>query len=139
MNEILRQASIEVVVPFHDLDPMNVAWHGNYLKYFELARCELLESFDYNYPQMEASGYLWPIVDLRVKYVQPARFEQRLVVTAKLVEVVNRMRIDYEIRCAQSGKRLTRGHSIQVAVDKASGEMQFVSPPALLERLGVTP
>ena len=70
----MRHAEIELSPAFHDLDPMNVVWHGNYIKYLELARCALLQGFDYDYPQMHASGYLWPIVDLRTKYVRSARF-----------------------------------------------------------------
>ena len=55
-------ASVDVEVPFHDVDAMQVAWHGHYVKYFELARCALLRRFDYDCPQMQTSGYLWPIV-----------------------------------------------------------------------------
>ena len=33
----------EITVEFYDLDPMNVVWHGNYVKYLEKARCDLLE------------------------------------------------------------------------------------------------
>ncbi len=65
-------ASVDVEVPFHDVDAMNVAWHGHYVKYFEIARCALLRRFDYDYPQMQASGYLWPIVDCHLKYIRPA-------------------------------------------------------------------
>ena len=105
-------------------------------KYFELARCALLESFDYDYPQMRASGYAWPIVDLRAKYVRSARYGQRLVVRATLVEWENRLKIDYLVSDADTGEVLTRATSIQVAVDVATGEMCFASPNALLERLG---
>jgi acyl-CoA thioester hydrolase len=35
---------VELEVPFFDLDPMNIVWHGNYVKYLEVARCALLET-----------------------------------------------------------------------------------------------
>ena len=130
-------AEIEVSPAFHDLDPMDVVWHGHYLKYLELARCALLQGFDYDYPQMQASGYLWPIVDLRTKYLRPARYGQRLLVRAELTEWEVRMRIDYVIRDAESGEAITRGHTIQVAVDMASGEMCFATPDIFRKRLGV--
>ncbi|WP_406662855.1 acyl-CoA thioesterase [Gallaecimonas sp. GXIMD1310] len=131
-----REATVEIQVPFHDLDPMQVTWHGNYLRYFEVARCALLESFDYNYPEMEASGYLWPIVDLKVKYVRPAVLNQALLVTAKLTEFQNRLGMSYEVRCKETGACMTKGKTVQVAVDKSSGEMQFVSPQVLFDKLG---
>jgi acyl-CoA thioester hydrolase len=132
-------AEIELTPAFHDLDPMEVVWHGHYMKYLELARCALLQRFDYDYPQMRESGYLWPIVDLRTKYVRSARFGQRLKVRAQIVEWENRLKIDYLISDAASGEVVTRAHSIQVAVDLRTGEMCFASPAALLERLGIAP
>ena len=128
---------IEITPAFHDLDPMGVVWHGNYLKYLELARCALLQRFDYDYGQMRDSGYFWPIVDLRTKYVRPARGNQRLKVRAEIVEWENRLKIAYRIRDAQSGEVLTRAHTIQVAVDIATGEMCYASPAILLTRLGI--
>ena len=128
-------ASIQVSVPFHDVDAMNVAWHGHYLKYFELARCELLQRIDYDYPQMKDSGFLWPIVECQLKYVRPATYGQRLQVRATLAEYENRIRIVYEIADAISGERLTKGYTIQVAVDAQTREMQFVSPAILIENV----
>lgn len=128
---------IEVTPAFHDLDPMAVVWHGNYLKYFELARCALLQRFDYDYGRMKESGHAWPIVDLRSKFVRSARFNQRLKVRAQIVEWENRLKITYRIRDAQTDEVLTRAYTIQVAVDMATGEMCYASPAILLTRLGI--
>jgi acyl-CoA thioester hydrolase len=130
---------IEVVPAFFDLDPMDIVWHGHYVKYIELARCALLERFDYSYPQMRASGYAWPVVDLRMKYVRSASYAQKLLVRAEIVEWENRLRIEYLMRDALTGARVHRASSIQVAVDMSTREMCFVCPPVLWQRLGVTP
>ena len=128
-------ATIDVEVPFHDVDSMQVAWHGHYVKYFELARCALLRRFDYDYPQMQTSGYLWPIVECHLKYVRPALYGQKLSVQASLLEYENRIKIAYQIRDIESGERMTKGHTIQVAVDAATRELQFVSPPVVVRKL----
>jgi len=131
----LLSATIDVVVQFHDCDPMGVVWHGHYFKYFEVARCALLQRFDYDYPQMMDSGFFWPLIDAQVRYIGTARYGDVLTVQADLIEWENRLRIDYRIRHRDSGKRLTKGHSIQVAVTIASGEMQLASPPILRQKL----
>lgn len=128
---------ITLAPAFHDCDPMNVVWHGHYFKYLELARCALLQRYDYDYPQMLESGYMWPVVDARVKYIRPLLFNQPLRVVARIVEWENRLKIQYEILDAASGQVLTRAHTIQVAVDAASNEMLYLCPPVLWERLGV--
>ncbi|UTF59730.1 thioesterase family protein [Gilvimarinus sp. DA14] len=122
-----------VKVPFYDVDSMGIVWHGHYIKYFEDARCALLDAFDYNYEAMSESGYGYPVVDLRLKYVKPARFNRLLKVVATLEEWEVRLKIDYRIIDLETGETLTKGHSVQVAVDLANGEMCFATP-AVLQR-----
>ncbi len=121
-------ASIDTQVQFYDLDPMEIMWHGNYVKLFEEARCALLDKLEYNYPQMLADGYGWPVVDLRVKYVAPARFGMRIRVTATLREYLNRMVIDYQVTEIATGVRLTKGQTTMVCVEVDTGAMQFETP-----------
>lgn len=139
LNDPRFTAEVELTVPFHDVDMMGVVWHGNYFRYFEIAREALLNQFNYGYRQMKESGYLWPVVDTRVRYRDVLTFEQRFRVRARLEEYENRLRIGYEIVDAVSGKRTTTGYTIQVAVEEKSREMSFVSPDILFERMGVTP
>lgn len=129
--------SIDLEIPFHDVDMMEIVWHGHYAKYFEIARCALLDTINYNYPQMRDSGYAWPVIDLRIRYAKPAIFRQVVIVRAEIVEWENRLKINYLITDKQSGARLTKGYSIQVAVDMATQQMCFASPTVLLEKLGL--
>lgn len=135
--KIIRATSIIIDVPFYDVDAMQVVWHGNYVKYLEVARCELLRLFDYDYLQMQQSGYVWPIVDMRIKYVGPAKFARKIEAFAELVEVEHRLKINYRIIDVESGQLLTKAHTVQVAVAIDSGEMQFESPAILFEKLGL--
>jgi acyl-CoA thioester hydrolase len=130
-------AEVEMQVQFFDLDPMEIVWHGRYVKYLEVVRCALLDKIDYNYVQMKASGFSWPVIDMHLRYVAPATFGQRLKLRADIVEWENRLKIDYLITDADSGKRLNRASTVQVAVEMASGAMCFVSPPVLFDKLGV--
>ncbi|TLX54127.1 acyl-CoA thioesterase [Stutzerimonas nosocomialis] len=127
------QAELELLVPFFDVDSMDVVWHGHYVKYLEQARCALLERIGHGYVQMRESGYAWPIVDLQLRYLRPALFNQRIVVRADLVEWEHRLKINYLIVDAGNGERLTRGTSVQVAVEIATREMQMASPRVLVD------
>lgn len=129
--------SVTLEIPFQDLDPLEICWHGHYVGYFERARGALLRTIDYDYPEMRASNYAWPIIELYIRYAQPLRYRQRIEVEAILTEWENRLRIDYVIRDVETGKRLTRGYTVQVAVDMRSGEMCMVNPAVLAEKLGV--
>ncbi|MEN0038227.1 MAG: acyl-CoA thioesterase [Cellvibrio sp.] len=130
-------ASVEIDVPFHDVDMMEIAWHGHYVRYFEIARCKLFDQLDYNYRQMRDSGYAWPVIDLHVRYVQPLHFQQKVTVTAWIAEWENRLRVQYLITDTE-GKRLTKGHTDQVAINMKTNELMLATPAILLEKLGIT-
>ncbi|MGR9086645.1 MAG: acyl-CoA thioesterase [Gammaproteobacteria bacterium] len=135
----IYSAEIHLQIPFHDVDMMAVVWHGHYAKYFEIARCALLDRIDYNYRAMRDSGYAWPVIDLRLRYVKPAVFGQNIIVKAEIAEWENRLKMNYLITDSLTGARLVKGHTIQVAVDMQKGEMCLESPAVLFDKLGVKP
>ena len=137
MSKPIVACEVEIEVPFFDVDLMEIVWHGHYVKYFEIARCVLLDKIDYSYMKMRESGYTWPVIDLRIRYARPARFEQKLMVHAEISEWENRLKINYRIVDQQTGARLTRGHTCQVAVDSVTEEMCYESPAILWEKLGL--
>jgi acyl-CoA thioester hydrolase len=126
-------AEVTVKVQFYDLDPMQVVWHGNYARFLEQGRCALLDKIGFNYEAMSRSGFQWPIVDMRLKFVKPLRLGQEAKVAATLAEYENRLKIDYLITDLATGEIVTKAQTIQVAVDMATGELCFESPLALRE------
>lgn len=135
----LPTAEVIIDIPFFDIDVLGVAWHGHYVKYLEIARGALMATFDYNYTAMEQSGYSWPITELKLRYVKPARLGQKIGVFAKLREFELRLVIDYVITDVETGARLSKGYTIQVPVDMETEEMQFGAPPVLYRKLGFEP
>ncbi|GAA0786515.1 MULTISPECIES: acyl-CoA thioesterase [Pseudomonadati] len=126
---------MDMVIPFHDVDSMGITWHGNYLRYFEVARCKLLDKLDYNYRQMQASGFAWPVVDLQIKYVKSSSFDQLITVKASIVEWENRLKINYQIIDTHTGQRITKGYTIQAAVDMATQELCFITPNVFQDKI----
>lgn len=120
---------------FYDLDPMNIVWHGNYARFFEKARAALLTKIDYSYEQMVAGGHVWPVVDMALRYYKPLKLAQRFEVEAGIVEWEHRLKISYQIRDAADGGKITRGHSVQVAVDSATEEMLWETPQVFRDRI----
>lgn len=129
--------SVEITLKpqFYDVDPMQVVWHGNYARYFEQARCELLDKIDYNYDAMRRSGYIWPIVDMQTRYVRPIKCFQEIIVTATLVEYENRLKIKYIIFDKETSEVLTKAHTVQLAVLADSGELCIETPVILTQKI----
>lgn len=137
MTKTFASATVGIEIPFHDIDVMGIVWHGHYAKYLEIARCAMLDTIGYNVPEMKASGYAWPVIEMNTRYAAPLLFQQKVQVEASLVEVENRMKINYRIFDLETGKRLSKAYTVQVAVSIESGEMLFASPRALLDKLPV--
>lgn len=124
--------SVLIKAQFYDLDPMQIVWHGNYVRYLEDARSALLDHIGYNYEQMAQSGYAWPIVDLRVKYVKSVKLLQEIKVIATLLEYENRLKISYRIYDAASEDVLTKAETVQFPVSLKTGDVSLDSPEVFL-------
>lgn len=131
--------SLEIEVPFFDVDAMQIVWHGHYVKYLEMARCAFLSAIQYDYREMGVQGFSWPIVQLHVKYVKPAVFGQKIRVDLAVVEIESCLRIDYTLVDVASGAKLTQASTTQVAVSLATGEMQFQTPDSWLNAIRACP
>jgi acyl-CoA thioester hydrolase len=129
--------SVDTIIKaqFYDLDPMDIVWHGNYARFLEQGRCDALDRLGFNYTQMKESGFAFPIVEMRVKYVAPIRFQQEFAITTTLMEYENRLRFDYVIRDLATHTVLTRARTIQVAVRIDTGELCLECPPVLIDRV----
>jgi acyl-CoA thioester hydrolase len=125
----------EFKVEFYDVDPMNIVWHGNYIKYFELARCALLDKIGYGYNEMKDSGFAFPVTTLSVKYIKPLQFGDRVRAKAVLVEFENCIKIKYELYNALTGEKTTKGESSQMAYNMVKDEACFVCPGVFIEKV----
>jgi len=136
MKSVYATVQKEIKIQFYDLDPMDVVWHGNYVRFFEDARSELLNKIGYNYQEMKNSGYAWPVIDLHIRYIKSIKFKHKIIIQADLVEYEFRLKILYTIFEKNNKTCLCKGHTVQVAIDYKTKEMQFASPQILAHKLG---
>ena len=130
------EKEIEITVPFYDLDPMHVVWHGNYVKYMEQGRCALLADCSMTYDDMDQYGFVFPVVTMRVKYVKPATFGQKIIVRTIHFPDENFLIFRYEILDAETRKKLCVAETKQMAVDARTHESCFQLPEPFLTTFG---
>lgn len=127
--------SVQIDVPFFDVDAYRVVWHGNYARYLEVARCQLLQNIGICYDRMEEAGYFFPVVDMHIKYVKPLVFKQKIDVEARLVAWEHKLVIHYVVCDAETGERMTRAHTHQVAVSMPGQITQFQLPSFITQAI----
>ncbi len=125
----------QVRVRYADADPMNVVYYGNYAQYFEVGRVESLRALGISYKLIEDLGIMLPVVELNVKYLRPARYDDLLTITSQIKQlpVDHRIIFDQEIH-NEEGKLLTIGTVKLYFMDKLLGKKTCM-PPILAEKL----
>lgn len=128
---------IAVRIPFHDLDPMHIVWHGNYLKYFDQARFALFRQAGVDlYAYYQKTGLLFPITKTSTKHIIPLTYGEQVNCRATVVEASVKIVIDFEIRRRKSGEICTKGRSEQVTVKSPEMIMLFEVPAEIRLALG---
>ena len=117
---------------YHHTDQMGIVHHSNYVKFFEVARTEWLRAMGVTYAEMERRGVMMPIVDVAVKYRNPALYDELISVTAFVDEVpMARMTFRYEVR-GEDGREIATGSTTLGFIDSQTRRPQR-APQWLLE------
>lgn len=121
-------------VEYHHTDQMGIVHHSNYIKFFEAARTEWLRAAGMTYAEMERRGVMMPIVDVHVKYRQPAYYDEVLSVSVFVDELpMARMVFRYEIR-GEDGRDVASGTTTLGFIDSVTRRPQR-APEWLMEVL----
>jgi acyl-CoA thioester hydrolase len=128
---------VRMKVAFHDVDPLRVVWHGNYLKYFDVARFGLFAERGVDlYAYMLEKGFAFPVTRTALKYVAPLRAFDEFVCRAAVTEAQYKIGMSFEIRTIEGGVLCARGTSEQLAVRYPAMEMEFTIPDDIRLALG---
>lgn len=87
-------------IPFHDVDAMGIVWHGNYYRYFEIGRCDLLRRMDLDIGDLVRLGYALPVIRSSCRHAKPLRYGQEIEVLSELVECEIKIVVKYSLRVA---------------------------------------
>mgnify|MGYP003309274887 FL=1 len=122
----------KIRVEYHHTDQMGIVHHSNYVKFFEVARTEWLRAMGITYAEMERRGVMMPIVDVAVKYRNPALYDELISVTAFVDAMpMARMTFRYEVR-GEDGREIATGSTTLGFIDSQTRRPQR-APQWLME------
>ena len=108
---------VKIRVRYAETDQMNVVYHGNYAQYFEVARVETMRSLGISYKEMEDNGIMLPVLELNIKYVKPAYYDDILTVRTEIREIPSIRVIFYYEIFRKENEILTIGNTTLVFFD----------------------
>ncbi len=108
----------KVRIRYAETDQMGYCYYGNYPQFYEVGRVEMLRSIGTSYKEIEEKGFILPVVDLTVKYIKPAFYDEEITIKT----IINRkpsvkIEFDYEIY-NEKGILINKGYTKLVFVNK---------------------
>jgi acyl-CoA thioester hydrolase len=129
------ETKVPIRVRYAETDQMNVVYHANYATYFEVARTESIRQLGFTYREMEEMGLAMPVVEINIKYLRPARYDDLITVRTQLREFPESHAITFHQDIFnEAGKLITSGFVTLFFMD-AGAKRKTRMPQILRERL----
>lgn len=125
--------SVDLEVPFHDVDGLRIVWHGHYLKYLEIGRTALMRDRGLDWEQIAGLGYGLLVAETLVRHTFPLRYGEAFRVTTWCVDLDHRVKLAFEVWNLTQGRRAARGHATLVTTDAAGG-LLYETPAEIRRR-----
>ncbi len=117
---------------YADTDRSKVVYHANYLRYFEVGRTTLMRDAAYSYRQIEADGYIYPIIKVGVDYYSPLYYDDDMTIYTRPGELERvKLQFDYVITHGETGAIVCRGFTRHCATN-SSGQPVGIDEKTLL-------
>ena len=105
---------------YADTDRSQVVYHANYLRYFEFGRASLMRDTAYPYSEVEKSGFVYPIIELGIKYYNPLYYDDPMMIYTRPADLERvKLKFDYVITHEQTGEIVCMGFTQHCAINSA--------------------
>lgn len=111
--------STTIRVRYAETDQMGVAWHGDYLAWFEVGRTDLLRGCGCTYRDLETQGLRLPVIEVQARFLRPARYDDVLEIRTRVTELRKvRVTFAYEVRREGTEGPLATGSTSHAVLDR---------------------
>lgn len=121
-----------IQVRYAETDMMGIVYHGSYLPWFEVGRTTLLKENGLPYRQLEADGFRLPVLEVGVKYIRPALYDDTITIVTRLKELPS-LRIHLEYEVLRGDELLVTGFTKHAFVNHSGQPVR--PPPAFVQRM----
>lgn len=115
---------MEIRIYYEDTDCGNVVYYANYLKYFERARTEYLESRGWSVASLMEQGTIFVVVHAEAHYRSPGRYGEILVVETTLSDVTPASFTFVHVLREKVSSRVVVEGSARLAVTDGNGKVK---------------
>ncbi|MDF2678701.1 MAG: yneP [Bacillota bacterium] len=104
---------------YYETDQMGIIHHSNYIKWFEEARCHILDQMGFSYDKMEEAGIIIPVLNVSCEYKAMVHFGDTVIIIPK-IEKFNGIKLEmsYKIYDAKTRELKTVGETKHCFLNK---------------------
>lgn len=129
------QSEVQIRVRYSETDQMGYVYYGNFAAYYEVARTEAFRNLGISYKEMEKEGIIMPVLEMRTRYMRPARYDDLLTIKVQIKNKPQGTRIIFHYDVLNEAQELLNvGETTLVFVDVKSGR-PIALPQAILSQL----
>ena len=133
----MYEHSTTVRVRYAETDRMDVVYYGNYAMYFEIGRVEAIRHLGVSYKDIEDMGIILPVVELNIKYLRPAKYDDLITIKSQIKTLPTDYKIVFDQEVYnEAGKLLTIGQ-VKLYFMDASMNNKTKMPESMMEKLSV--
>jgi len=104
----------KIRVYYQDTDKMGVVYYGNYARYYEIGRTEMIREMGYTYRQMEEQGIMLPARSLKINYLKSAYYDELLTVKT-IVDTIPKVKFPIKTEIYnEKGELINSGETVLV-------------------------
>lgn len=127
------EKSVFHTVRFHEMDVMQIVWHGNYVAMFEDARMALGDAAGLGYRDFFKHGIVLPVRQMHIDYLSPLTYGHSYEVKARLF-YSQAVRLNFDFTVLNEQKQImARGYTVQLLVDE--NKQVLFERPAFYEEI----
>ena len=131
----MYESTTQIRVRYAETDQMNIVYYGNYAQYFEVGRVESIRQLGFTYKDMEAQGVVMPVVELNIRYLRPATYDDLLTVKTTIRELPVDHKIEFHQEVYNEQQKLLTAGKVILYFVEATTRKKTVMPDALKQKL----
>lgn len=126
-----NEGVFKVRVRYSETDQMGYVYYGNYARYYEIGRTELMRSMGVHYRSMEEKGIIMPVISLEVKYLRPATYDDLIEIKTTIKKLTDKLIVFESMIYNEKNQLLNRGIVSLCFLDKESHER--INTPSFID------
>lgn len=124
----------QVRIRYSETDQMGYVYYGNYARFYEIGRTEMMRSLGIHYKAMEDQGIMMPVISMEARYLRPARYDDLITIKTRIRKVDDKEIVFETTIFNERNQLLNRGVVKLCFLDKSSHQ-RIATPSFVLNTI----